>query len=118
MWNLLSVLQIIVFLSGFTNWPALVKLVLVYLKNAIYLEDITKAVFEYGKTRFEIAKEKNVDNAFILEQGLEAKSIMRNFGIVLLFFVGIFVLFGIYYLLKFCSKKFSCFRIVTNYLSS
>ena len=48
MWNLIGILQILVFLRAFTNWPAYTNLVLKYLHNAIYLRDISDHVFNYG----------------------------------------------------------------------
>ena len=51
-WNLLNVMQVLVFMRYFTPWPASVDAILVELENAITLRPFVDPIFEYGKTQF------------------------------------------------------------------
>ena len=53
MWNLYNVCQLLAYIRLFTNWPALMDSVFIYLDNAITLKPISDIVFDYGKTEFE-----------------------------------------------------------------
>ena len=53
-WNLLNVIQVLVFLRNFTNWPAIVYQVLNQLFEAITLKPFMDPIFQYGKTTFEV----------------------------------------------------------------
>ena len=55
---------------------------------------------------------------FLLEQGMEAKSILRNFGIVILILGGIVLLFALYFLLKACAKKYVCCGKIKGYVKN
>ena len=56
MWNLLHVMQILTFSKNFTEWPALATESLTYINDAIYLEEISGKVLEFGQSKFDLAK--------------------------------------------------------------
>lgn len=61
MWNLLNVMQVLVYMRYFTNWPATVDDVLLRVFDAITLRPFTEPVILYGKDKFEIAVSINRD---------------------------------------------------------
>ena len=61
MWNLLNVIQVLTYTRNFTPWPALTDQVIMYLIEAIYLDQISSAVMDFGQTKFEQAQEITKD---------------------------------------------------------
>ena len=54
MWNLLNVLQVLVFLRTMSQWTPVVSLVLSYLHETITLERILGFALDYGMTEFDL----------------------------------------------------------------
>ena len=56
MWNLLNVLQVLGYIQFFSGWPIFVVLVLENMDNAINLKSVSDAIYEYKKSKYEIAR--------------------------------------------------------------
>lgn len=55
MWNLLNVMQVLTYARNFTPWPPLVDKLLDVLVEALYLNALSTAALDFGKTKFEAA---------------------------------------------------------------
>ena len=55
MWNLLNVVQVLTYMKFFTRFPALMELVFTMMEDAITLKLLTDPVFDFGKSKFQIA---------------------------------------------------------------
>ena len=49
LWNLLNVIQVLSYMRFYTNWPAWMREIFVYMDNAITLKPVTDLIFELGK---------------------------------------------------------------------
>ena len=56
-WNLLTVIQVLVFLRHFTNWPAIVNQVLHQMFEAITLKPFIDPILQFGKSTFEVKQQ-------------------------------------------------------------
>ena len=50
MWNLLNVIQVLVFIKNFTLWPAGTENILIILSEVIYLEKFSNWSLDFGKS--------------------------------------------------------------------
>ena len=63
-------MQVLTYIRNFTPWPALVDQAMMYLIEAIYLDQLTSALIDFSKTEFEKAKEITKDE-YLRTQGIE-----------------------------------------------
>ena len=52
MWNLLNVMQVLAYARNFIVWPCMVEMIIKYIIEAIYLNQVNSAIMDYGKTQF------------------------------------------------------------------
>ena len=69
MWNLLNVIQILAYMKFYARWPAFINDIFERIDDAMKFDPIVDALFDYGKTKFEIA------NNTLTDEGL------RNSGV-------------------------------------
>ena len=79
-WNLISVIQVIVFLKYFAQWPAICEQVLDKLFDAVYLHSFSQNIFNIGMTSYEIFEQENKD-VFLRGQGVESEKVFKDIGI-------------------------------------
>ena len=70
MWNLVNVLQVLVFTRTFTPWPTFINDILMHLEEVLYLRQISDYTFDYGKSKFEVVQDMTKDE-FLNEQGIQ-----------------------------------------------
>ena len=55
MWNLLNVVQVLTYMKFFTRFPAFMEIIFTMMEDAITLKLLTDPVFDFGKSKFQIA---------------------------------------------------------------
>ena len=55
MWNLLNVVQVLAYMRFYTRWPAFMAQMLFWMENAVTLKPVSDKVFDFGKSKFELA---------------------------------------------------------------
>ena len=115
MWNLLNVVQVLTYTRNFTPWPALTDQVHMYLVEAIYLEQISSAVMEFGQTKFEQAQEMTKDE-YVRELGIDSKSLAKNLGIIAISLALIVLIVILYLVCKYTCKSQSCWNKIAQYI--
>lgn len=103
LWNLFNVLQLLSILKNFTKWPALVQEVIKFITEAVYLKNVTYTIMDYGRSKFEIAKD-NTKDSFLFDQGIEDSSLVKSLGIFAISLIFIAALFFIYFIFKKCAS--------------
>ena len=78
-------------------------LVFEYADNAITLRPISQPIFNYGKTKFEIAN-STLANEDLLGLGVQDASLTQSLGVFLLAAVAIGLLILLYFIIKCCRK--------------
>ena len=56
MWNLMNVMQVLAYIKNFSNWPANVDTVLSAIDNAVTLDPLCDAIYDYGESAYDKAK--------------------------------------------------------------
>lgn len=103
MWNLFNVMQVLAYTREFTRWPALVQSVIEYIIEALYMEKVNNAIMDFGKSKFEVAKNSAKDE-FMQQQGIMDNSLMKSLGVFALSIIIILLVILVYFLIK----RFNC----------
>ena len=116
MWNLLNVMQVVVYVFLFVRWPAMVTMCRDFIFEAITLQKLSGHIMDFGKSKFEVAKE-TTDDSFLASQGISDTSVAKSLGILTVILVLIILLVLLYYLISWCNKRWNCCSKLKSTLS-
>ena len=88
----------------FTSWPAFMMEVFRYMDDAITLKPVTDPIFDYGKSTFEKAN-STLTHETMKNIGVQDESLIKSYGLFAIVLAGIFILLGIYFLVKCCARS-------------
>lgn len=106
MWNLYNVCQILAYIRLFTNWPALMDSVFLYLDNAITLKPISDAFFDYGQTEYERV-ESTLNDEKMKAMGIQDIALSKNLGVYGIVFLTLVLFMGLFAIVSYIP---SCIR--------
>ena len=86
-----------------------------WMDNAITLKPISDKVFDYGKSKFEIANQTISDEG-LRNAGVSDPQLIKSLGIFGLFLLCLLISLSIYLLLRFLEKKFEFMRIPKEFI--
>ena len=105
MWNLYNVIQILAYIRFFTNWPAFMLDIFMYMDNAITLKPISDPIFEYGKSEFDKA-EATLNDENMKSLGVQDTSLAKSLGLYAIVLGGLLIAIGFYVIMRFlCLEK-------------
>lgn len=109
MWNLMNVVQVVVFTRHFCNWPSNVQQLLDKLHDAMKLRELNEFLLDRGMSAYEKAKVEFVSPE-LLEYGIDGATPLRSLGIFLIALVIIILLCFVFFLLKTLSVRLNLLK--------
>ena len=100
MWNLYNVCQILAYIRLFTNWPALMDSVFLYLDNAITLKPISDVLFDFGKSDFELV-DSTLNDEQMKSLGVQDSALSKSLGLYGIVFLTLLALIGLFVVVNF-----------------
>ena len=102
MWNMVHVIQLIIFLPNVLEWPPNAQLFIDSLSEAVEMETLTAMFYDFTLPS-ELAE--LVNNTEDIEVGGVSKNLLTGLGIFMIILGCLILLISFYYCLKWCNRK-------------
>ena len=114
MWNLLNVVQVLAYMRFYARWPAFMGTIFLWMDNAVTLKPVSDSIFDYGKSKFEIANQTLSDEG-LRSAGVSDPKLVKGLGIFALALLVLLLGVGLHFVLSLGAKA-KCIRRFRRYL--